>query len=330
MKKIKIILPLLLVANFFANAQTIKISGTVRNQSGNPLHYAFVQDKIIKNGVYTDVRGAFTLDVNPGSKLRVNCAGYNDTTIAVDNKTAFSIVLSQAPGVIAKPIAGTSEHLNNVVESSFRDLVNLDGPPIVIQQGSILPSFTVKQETRGSRYFFQGWVHGFVINAKDSLIQRPEFLFDYDKTEGGLLLSQDGKSAVEIDRDLVKSFTLYGQDGEMSSFDNVPAISKNRYAEVIEKGNKYKIYKLINTEFIKSNYQTNGISSSGNQYDEYVDNSTYYVIGNDGAPRKIALKKKSLKEAFNDDLNKLNDFMKTNDGDIDDNYLAALGDYMNK
>jgi hypothetical protein len=330
MKKISIILPALLFATQFLAAQTIKISGSIRNQQGNPLHYAFVQDKALKNGVYTDQQGSFELDVTAGAMLRVNCAGYNDTTIAVNNQTSFAIVLSQAPGIIAKPIAGTDSHINNIVENSFRDQVNLNGPPLNVTQGTILPSFTVKEETRGSRYFANAWAHGFVVNSRDSLIQRPDFMFNYDKTGGALLLTQDGKSAIEINRDLVKSFTIYGPEGQQYVFENIPAISKNRYVEVVEAGPKYKIYKLISTEFVKSDYSTNGLSSSGNQYDEYVDKGIYYVVGKDGVPHQVALKKKALKLAFNDEPAKLDQFMQANSGDIDDNYLRDLGDYMNR
>jgi hypothetical protein len=70
--------------------------------------------------------------------------------------------------------------------------------------------------------------------------------------------------------------------------------------------------------------------STGNHYDEYADENTYYVVGKTGVPQKITLKKKSLKEAFSADPAKLNQYFSTNDGDIDDNYLKNLGDYMNK
>ena len=47
-------------------------------------------------------------------------------------------------------------------------------------------------------------------------------------------------------------------------------------------------------------------------------------------PSKIAPRKKALKEVFNADQGKIDQYFKTNNGDIDDNYLKDLGDYMNK
>jgi len=155
-------------------------------------------------------------------------------------------------------------------------------------------------------------------------------MFNYDKMGGGLLLTRDGRSAIEVNREQVKTFTVYGADGIQHNFENVPAISKNRYVEVVEEGTKYKIYKLVKTEFVKSDYATNGLTTSGNPYDEYVDKPTYYVIGKDGIPLQISLKKKALKEAFKEDTEKLNQFFASNSGDIDDDYLRGLGEFMNK
>jgi len=46
--------------------------------------------------------------------------------------------------------------------------------------------------------------------------------------------------------------------------------------------------------------------------------------------QKIALKKKAIKEAFAADEDKVTAYFKTNDSDIDENYLHDLGDYMNR
>ncbi|HZY37085.1 MAG TPA: carboxypeptidase-like regulatory domain-containing protein, partial [Mucilaginibacter sp.] len=326
MKKIGIVLPLIFGV-LFASAQQVTISGTISNAKGHTLHFAFVRESQLNNGVYTDTAGNFTLAVNANSKLHINCAGYNDTTLTIGNRTVFSVALSLAYGVIAKPVSkGTAIH-NDIVETTFKDQTNFGPTPISggegitpsmqkigiepnatysstfsadigmpvrlktftdpqvdAAQGAIFPVFTVKEETRGSRYLFTSWAHGIVINSKDSLIQAEYYYFNYDKMGGSLLLSQNQKAAIEVYRDMVKSFTLYSEDGEPFVFENVPEIDKNHYVEVVEKGAKYKIYKRINTTFVKSEYETNGITTSGNQYDEYVDKATYFVIGKEGIP----------------------------------------------
>jgi hypothetical protein len=200
----------------------------------------------------------------------------------------------------------------------------------IIQQGSILPMIHTKEATQGSRYLFKDWAHGYIINAQDFLIQSPGFLLNYDKISGNLILTQDKVSAIAIDKDKTKSFTLFDSFNQPYTFALVPGIDKSHYVQVIAAGNNYNIFKLIKTKFVAANYSTDGLASTGNNFDEYADETTYYVIGKSGNPQKITLKKKSLKEAFNDDQVKLNQYFKTNDGDIDDNYLKDLGGYMNK
>jgi hypothetical protein len=350
----KICLVLISLAAFgqLTKAQSVTIQGTVSNTGGRHLNNVFVRDVQSKTGIYTDTTGSFTIVVNPGSRLYINCAGYNDTTLNIGKRLIFNIVLTRAFGVIAKPIKAREDFAPSIVQNMFRDQLNLEmasipqgadipstgisngghrpHPAFDAQQGAIFPVFTVKEETRGSRYLFLEWAKGFVINSKDSLIQRSDMMFNYDKMGGGLLLSRDGRSAIEVNREQVKTFTLYSPDGVQYNFENVPAISKKCYVEVVEEGTKYKIYKLVNTEFVKMDYATNGLTTSGNPYDEYLDKPTYYVIGKDGAPLQIALKRKALKEAFKEDTEKLNQFFASNGGDIDDDYLRGLGEYMNK
>jgi hypothetical protein len=361
MKTAMYVLPVFLFIASFAMGQSVAISGKITNPHGHPLHFAFIRENTEKNGVYADTAGNFTLAVNPASKLHINCAGYNDTTLAIGTRTVFSVVLSQAFGVIAKPIAKESTAHNDINQTAFRDQLNqspdfvptganipasaitsrnpfpgavhlttFTNPQFDAAQGAIFPVFTVKGETKGSRYLMADWAHGVVVNSKDSLIQGEYYFFNYDKIGGGLLLSQNKKAAIEVYREMVKSFTLYDEDGKAFTFENIPAIDKNHYVEVVEEGPKYKIYKKLSTTFVKSEYETNGITSSGNQYDEYVDKATYYLVGKDGIAKQIALKKKALKELFNSDPEKLNQYMASTEGDIDDSYLKGLGDYMNR
>lgn len=342
-----------------AEAQTIAVTGTVKDAKGNPLHYAFVQDKKLKNSTYTDSVGVFSLAVDPASKLLVKCNGFKDTLININNRTNFSIILRLTSGM---EFNSTKEELradngsNSIAKKDFNDNINLEQTltpsagenvpkmtvpkyevPLtpyvkILGQGTMFPVFTIKEETRGSRYLFDKWQPGYVINAKDSLIKRPNFMFNYDKMGGGLLLTQDERSAIEVNRDAIKSFTLYNNAQVPIIFENVPEIDRNHYVEVIATGKKYRIYKLVKTKFEKSNYSTDGVVTTGNPYDEYIDEGSYFVIKDGGGqPQKIALKKKSIKETFAADGSKLNQFMTDHSADdIDDNYLKNLGDYMNQ
>jgi len=187
------------------------------------------------------------------------------------------------------------------------------------------------QDVHGSRYLFDHWVHGFVITPKDSIKQNDNYFFNYDKIDGNFLFTGDGKSIHKVVDAEVKTITLYDGNGQVYVFEAVPAIDPKHYMLVLGGGSKYKIYKNIGTKYVKANYVNNGVTQYGNNFDEYKDESDYYVAKLPGGqPQKISLRKKAIKTAFAADGDKANKFLNDNDGDIDDAYLAKLGDYMNQ
>lgn len=338
MKKHFFFFAFLLLMVHCATAQTNTITGIVRSSQGYPLHFAFVQNEQ-KQGAFTDSLGNFSIAATPNSKLHVNCAGFRDTSFIVTGKQDLNIILFEAVNVSAKisSVSGAANQANTSnVKSTLGDEITLQNSvsnrTFDAARGAILPVFNPKDETQGSRYLLKGWVHGFVVNAKGETVQDPHFLFAYDKMGGGLLLTKDKQSAIEIDRDLVSSFSLYGNADNVYTFENVPLIDKFHYVELISSGSKYKIYKAIKTTFEKANYTTDGVMSEGHNYDEYTDNATYYVLNvQTNGLKKVDLKRKAIRETFAADATRLNKFMSDHSSDnIDDSYLENLGTYMNE
>ncbi|MBO6237464.1 MAG: carboxypeptidase-like regulatory domain-containing protein, partial [Bacteroidales bacterium] len=66
---------ILLLGTVSAFAQQ-QISGTVKDQSGEPIIGASVVVPGTTNGVITDVNGAFSIRVAPGTNLEISCIGY--------------------------------------------------------------------------------------------------------------------------------------------------------------------------------------------------------------------------------------------------------------
>jgi hypothetical protein len=319
-------------------AQTINVSGTVRDKQGDPIHFAFVQDIQYKYATYTDSMGNFAVTANPASALRISCFGYRDSVLRINNNTSFNITLTIAVNINGasaqnNPVAGTN---NDIAHRTFEDQVNIGqgtaGGTFDAAQGAIFPVFSQKEATVGSRYLLPKWGHGYVITAKDSLIQSSGFYFNYDKMGGGLLLTKDRNSAIQIDRDLIKSFTLYDDANTLYTFANVPDIDANHYVQVLAAGPRYKIYKLIKTKLKKADYATDGIMATGNNYDEYVNEGDYYVYDvNTKQLQPFFLKKKAIKAVFPKDQDKLNKFMSDHShDDVDDRYLGSLGAALNE
>ncbi len=312
---------------FIATAQLIKaqtntVSGSVKDEKGTPLHFVFVGDSESKNAVLSDSLGNFTIGIKPGSKLEFELAGYENTTINPDKNNASLQIVLKAGSSTANSQGTVSTKL---VETNSNEAL-----PTMGDGGLIAPGHQ-KGNLRGNRYLFDNFVHGFVINSNNELIHNPDYLFDYDKIGGMLLVTKDKNNITEVSWDQTKSFTLYNKADQRFVFEKVPAIDKSHYVQVLASGPKYKIYKLIKTNFVKSDYVNNGVTAHGNDYDEYVDDADYYVLDiQANQPKKLSLKKKSIKENFAKDADKVNKYLSDNSGDIDDAYLSKLGDYMNQ
>lgn len=318
MKKIFFICLLSSVAAQFVFAQTSNIIGTVKDEKGNPLHFVFVGNVNEKIAAYTDSMGNFNLAVAPGTKLEFDLRGYEGTSLTI-NKA------DDSPQVTLKSIStGVS---NNSVSTIKRDTTFQRPNNVYLDR---LPGHE-KGKTKGNRYLLDIFAHGIFVNSQGSLVYNRDYLFDYDKIGGGLLLTKDGKSILELSFDQTQSFTLYSSTDDVYVFEKVPSVDVSHYLQVLSAGKNYKIYKLIKTTFKKSDYVNAGMIQRGNDYDEYTDDADYYAFDIHGNQmKKFTLKKKSIKEGFVKDGDKVNKFLSDNSGEINDAYLSKLGDYMNQ
>jgi len=300
-------------------AQGNVASGSVRDLDGKPLHYVFVGDVANKNGVFTDTLGNFSIAVKPGSKLAFELDGYKDSVVTNINTSTGLLIILKPSGATADP--GTL--------STKLEIERTDGITSITEGGMIAPGHQ-KGDLRGSRYKFEVFVHGYLVNGSDELVYQPKYLLDYDKVSGSLVLTPDRKKMVNVVWDQVKSFTLYNLNDQRYDFEKLTSIDPSHFFQVIATGPKYKIYKGTKTTFVKSDYVNNGVVSHGHDYDEYVDDDTYYFVADGGQPQKFTPKKKTLKELFAKDADKLSKFMSANSGSINDEYLGKLGAAMNQ
>jgi hypothetical protein len=170
-----------------------------------------------------------------------------------------------------------------------------------------------------------------MVKANGEIVQTPTMLFNYDKIKGDLYITQDMNNVNLADKNTIKAFMLYNHDTPYY-FERVLGINNDMYSQLISSGSKYKIYKFTTTKFVASNYQSNGITSTGNAYDEFTDDNVYYIFNlKSGSYDQVALKKKALKEAFADNAAKFNSYATDHaDDKIDEDYLIGLGDAMNQ
>ena len=72
-----------------------KVTGTIVDQTGEPVIGANVLEVGTTNGTITDFDGKFSLEVGPNAKLSVSFIGYKEQTIAVGNQSNLRVVLSE-------------------------------------------------------------------------------------------------------------------------------------------------------------------------------------------------------------------------------------------
>lgn len=332
MKKALFVFVSMLMIAQTALSQTSNISGIVKNQQGNPLHFVFVHDQKSVNATFTDSLGNFSVIANPGAVLQFEATGYRDTLINTDklNTSSQVVLISSGPtdgsatastaptGLSTKPITvayQANENLSNAGASG----------------GTITGMGHQKGNVHGNRYLFEDFAHGFVINAQGGLFANPTYLYDYDKIGGGIMLSVNNGAVSQLDDAQIKTITLFGNGDKTYVLAKVPSIDNGHYVQVLASGPKYNIYKATQTSFVKSDYVNRGVAAHGNDYDEFVDDFTYYLLDvQANQMQKIAPKKKALKAAFAKEADKINKYLANHSGDIDDAYLSNLGAYMNQ
>ncbi|WP_413670318.1 carboxypeptidase-like regulatory domain-containing protein [Mucilaginibacter sp. Mucisp86] len=314
----KILFFTLITISKLSFAQTIAVNGTVTDSKGKPVPFAFVSDSQHPYATYSDPNGTFSLQADPASKLIITANFHNEVKVNLNSQTNIKVVMT-----------GDSVSNNAPAETSNVNFFKMDDN-IVDHNVSINRIGTGQEGLHGSRFLFNDWVHGFGITPKDSLKQSDVYLFNYDKVAGNLIFTRTKKTAMIVVKEEIKGFTLFDENAQPYVFEDVPAINPKKYVQVLSSGSKYKIYKDLGTTFIKASFSTNGITSSGNNYDEYKDEAVYYIVKAGAQPQKVELKSKAIKAAFPADADKVKKFFSDNEGDIDDNYLKALGDYLNQ
>lgn len=72
-----------------------KISGVVKDATGEPVIGASVVEKGTTNGVITDMDGNFTLNIAKGATLTISYIGYAEQEIVIANQTSLNIILKE-------------------------------------------------------------------------------------------------------------------------------------------------------------------------------------------------------------------------------------------
>ena len=94
-----------LLCTLAVNAQTITVTGTVTDTTGEPLIGASVVAQGQNAATATDIDGNYTIKVNPNASLTFSYVGMNPQTIAVDGKNTLNVELSENSVMLGEVVA---------------------------------------------------------------------------------------------------------------------------------------------------------------------------------------------------------------------------------
>ncbi len=222
MKKIFSIFLILFVAVQIVKAQSTDITGSVKDEQGNPLHFVFIQDSQSKKVMFTDSVGNFTMWVNPGTQLHFALSGHSDATVNVDKSPTNLQVVLKASGQ-AESSTSVAAHIitTEPVGTSPKNETDMS----TLANGSTISAIKhQKDATHGNRYLFDAFAHGYVINSQNTLVYNENYRFDYDKIGGVLLLTEDNNNVTQVPDAQITSFTLFSNQDQLVTFAQVAAI----------------------------------------------------------------------------------------------------------
>ncbi len=194
-----------------------------------------------------------------------------------------------------------------------------------------LPHKFEKEKTVGSPYLTKSWVTGYVELESHKRIPAPDqdVLFNYDKMENLLYVLDNLSKMRTLPIDSVSKFELV-ENNMTYTFQKMPWISKKFYlTPIIESAKGYSLYKRLFTNYYWADYSSDGYTTKGRKYDEFIDSYEYFLTypGNKSY-RKILLKESSVRRAFKDDSKLLDAFFNLYDDEINEQSLLGIVQYI--
>ena len=131
----------LLTGAHYAQAQTLKVTGSVTDEGGEPLIGVSVTVPGTKTGATTDIDGNYTIQVDAKGKLQFSYVGYVTAQEAVRGRTSINVVLKENSEVLNEVVVigyGTMDKkeltsaISHVGEKDFLTVSTLD-PSMMIQ-----------------------------------------------------------------------------------------------------------------------------------------------------------------------------------------------------
>lgn len=94
----------MLIMPLYVGAQSISVSGTVKDVAGEPLIGVNVLEDGTTNGVITDIDGNYTLNVASNAKLTFSFVGYASQTVSVNGKSTINVTMKEDAKLLSEVV----------------------------------------------------------------------------------------------------------------------------------------------------------------------------------------------------------------------------------
>jgi hypothetical protein len=214
------------------------------------------------------------------------------------------------------------------IETAFKNYLQAESGHVY--NGSALPVFLIKEDTKGNRYLYEKWVKGSVVGVDGVVYNSSKYLFNYDKVGQKLLMLLDSNKMLTLNSGDISGFNLQ-DDTSQYHFERLKNSTDLNFYQALHKDEKgYSFYKLLKTKFMKADYQSNGIVESGRKYDEYIDEEQHFILSAKQELSRIDFKKKSLEKVFEPEASKLQSFFDQHKGEkINEEFVTSLVQFLN-
>src|SRR5215471_15618468 len=147
------------------------------------------------------------------------------------------------------------------IETAFKNYLQAESGHVY--NGSALPVFLIKEDTKGNRYLYERWVKGSVVGTDGVVYNSSKYSFNYDKVGQKLLMLLDSNKMLTLNSGDISGFTLQ-DDTSQYHFERLKNSTDLNFYQSLYKDEKgYSFNKLLKTKFMKADYQSNGIVESG-------------------------------------------------------------------
>ena len=214
------------------------------------------------------------------------------------------------------------------IETAFKNYLQAESGHVY--NGSALPVFLIKEDTKGNRYLYEKWVKGSVVGVDGVIYNSSKYLFNYDKIGQKLLMLLDSSKMLTLNSGDISGFTLQ-DDTSQYHFERLKNSTDLNFYQALHKDEKgYSFYKLLKTKFMKADYESNGIVESGRKYDEYVDEEQFFILSAKQELSRIEFKKKSLEKVLDNESSKVQLFFDQHKGEkVNEEFVQSLLQFLN-